>query len=119
VSAIDIKIEQAHLLLATAVMHEAINHVAATGTRRDAIRVTFGAELDGSWGWLVEAYVLTFSTPTGRRKFGTGTLKVSGWSTISPLDAACGCAQDIQVALNGGREICGGGRIEIAKEPTR
>jgi hypothetical protein len=86
----------------------------ATGTRPEFVRVSYDG-LDGAWGWTVDTHVLTFATKTGKRKSGTGTLRVSGWSTISPSDAALGCVEDIERAVRGGLSITGGGRIEVAR----
>jgi hypothetical protein len=110
----DREVDYLAVRLAAAVMREAVEVVAATGTQRNAVQVIFTG-IDGEWGWSVETTVLTFSTPTGHRKSGTGKMKAAGWSKVSPVDAALGCVQDIERMVRGGREITGGGRIEVAK----
>lgn len=96
----------------TTMMQSAISIVAATGTARETVRVSYD-EMDGLPGWTVQSWVLTFSSPTGKRRSGGGTLKVSGWSAENPLEAARDCVASIHTCIRDGYAITGG-RCEIA-----
>ena len=61
----------------TTLMQSAISIVAETGTARATVRVSYD-EMDGLPGWTVQSWVLAFSSPTGKRPAGRGTLKVCG-----------------------------------------
>jgi hypothetical protein len=104
--------------MAAAIMREAIDLVASTGTRRDIVSVIFEGG-NGEWGWSVKAHVLAFATPKGKRKYGSGMLVVRGWSALSPYAAAQACVKDIDLMVQVGREITSGGRVEVATDPTQ